>query len=391
VSSSTVTVTVNDATPAPVAGKTVTLAKNGGSSTITTVSGTTNASGVASFTVKDSSPETTIYTATDSTDSVVITQTATVTFTAQVGNATTSTVVASPTSVLADGATTSTITVTLKDADSAPVAGKTVTLAKNSGSSTITTVSGVTNAAGLASFSVKDSLPETTVYTATDVTDSNTAIAQTAAVTFTAAVNAGTSTVVANPTTVIADGVTASTITVTLKESNSAPVAGKTVTLSAGSGSSTISTVSGTTNAQGVATFTVKDNTAQAVTYTARDTTDSVAITQTATVTFTPNGPMVVSGTMDGNSAESRTVATAVGGVTCAGGGMTLPANTSAFGVTLAVSCGSNGQAVTFTVNGQPASLTTSTNATCLQFAPATAASNTTITPGGTPNSSCGR
>ena len=59
----------------------MTLAKGGGSSTITTVSGVTNASGQATFTVKDTVAEATTYTATDTTDSVTVTQTATVTFT----------------------------------------------------------------------------------------------------------------------------------------------------------------------------------------------------------------------------------------------------------------------------------------------------------------------
>jgi hypothetical protein len=100
-------------------------------------------------------------------------------------------------------------------------------------------------------------------------------------------VSASTSTVSANPTTVTADGSTTSTITVTLLDTNSNPVSGKAVSLTAGSGSSTITTVSGTTNASGQATFTVKDAVAQSVIYTAKDTTDSVTITPTATVTFT--------------------------------------------------------------------------------------------------------
>lgn len=101
-------------------------------------------------------------------------------------------------------------------------------------------------------------------------------------------VSASASTVAANPTSVAADNVTTSTITVTLKTSSGLPVPGKTVTLAAGSGSSVITTVSGTTDASGVATFTVKDATVEGpITYTATDTTDSIVITQTAQVTFT--------------------------------------------------------------------------------------------------------
>jgi MSHA biogenesis protein MshQ len=101
------------------------------------------------------------------------------------------------------------------------------------------------------------------------------------------AISASNSTVVASPTSVPADGTTTSTITVTLKDGAGNPVSGKTVTLAAGSGSSTISPASGPSNASGVVTFTVKDSVAESVTYTATDTTDGIAITQTATVTFT--------------------------------------------------------------------------------------------------------
>jgi hypothetical protein len=98
-----------------------------------------------------------------------------------------STVAAAPTSVTADGSTTSTVTVTLKDANSNPVSGKTVTLAKTSGpgTPTITTVSGTTDASGLATFTVKSITAGADVFTATDTTDSVT-VTQTATVTFTA-------------------------------------------------------------------------------------------------------------------------------------------------------------------------------------------------------------
>ena len=67
----------------------------------------------------------------------------------------------------------------------------------------------------------------------------------------------------------------------TLKDTNNHPVtSGKSVTLSAGSGHSTIE-VNGsagstaTTDGNGQAVFTVSDTTAESVTYTATDTTDS--------------------------------------------------------------------------------------------------------------------
>lgn len=100
-------------------------------------------------------------------------------------------------------------------------------------------------------------------------------------------VSAATSTVVASPTSVAADNYTASTITVTLKDSAGTAVPGKAVALAAGSGSSMITTLSGTSNASGVATFSVVNGTVEGpITYTATDTTDSIVITQTAQVTF---------------------------------------------------------------------------------------------------------
>ena len=99
------TVTLRDAQSNPVTGKTVTLAKSGGSSTVTTVSGVTNGSGVATFTVKDAVAETTVYTAIDAIDSVTVTQTASVIFTAGGVSAAQSTLSASPASVTADGVT----------------------------------------------------------------------------------------------------------------------------------------------------------------------------------------------------------------------------------------------------------------------------------------------
>ena len=101
------------------------------------------------------------------------------------------------------------------------------------------------------------------------------------------------STIVASAATAVADGVDGSKVTVTLEGSNGVPVpGGKQVTLDQGSGQSTImvggvatdSTTSDPTT--GVASFTVTDTNAQAVTYTAADTTDGVTLSASVTVTF---------------------------------------------------------------------------------------------------------
>ena len=96
-------------------------------------------------------------------------------------------------------------------------------------------------------------------------------------------VSASTSTVAASPTAVPADGATTSTITVTLKNAAGAAVSGKTVSL-VGNSSATIQTSNNTSDASGVATFTVKSTTVGSEIFTA--TGDSTTITQTASVNF---------------------------------------------------------------------------------------------------------
>jgi hypothetical protein len=92
-----------------------------------------------------------------------------------------STVVASPTSVPADDTTTSTITVTLKDAGGAAVSGKTVSLVGN-GSATIQTANNTSDTNGVVTFTVQSGTVGTETFTATG--DSVT-ITQTAVVEFT--------------------------------------------------------------------------------------------------------------------------------------------------------------------------------------------------------------
>ena len=97
-------------------------------------------------------------------------------------NAGTSTVVAAPNSIPADGSTTSTITVSLQDAGGNPVAGKTVTLASSRGAAdTISASSGPSSASGIVTFTILSTTPGTAVFTATDATDSL-PLTQTAAV-----------------------------------------------------------------------------------------------------------------------------------------------------------------------------------------------------------------
>ncbi|HEX4525926.1 MAG TPA: invasin domain 3-containing protein, partial [Gaiellaceae bacterium] len=150
---STVTVTAKDAFGNLISGQSVSLTQAAGSSTISPPSATTNGSGVATFTVKDTTAEAVTYTATIGATTIL--QTAGVTFTAGAVTGAQSTVSASPSSVTANGVATSTVTVTLKDANNNVVSGKTVTLAGAPAGSTINPASAPTNGSGVATFTVK--------------------------------------------------------------------------------------------------------------------------------------------------------------------------------------------------------------------------------------------
>ena len=185
---------------------------------------------------------------------------------------TNSTVTANPTTVVNNGTATSTITVTLKDSGGNLLPNKLVTLVAGSGSSGISAGSngGISNVNGVVTFTVSDSTAQVVTYTAIDTTDGVT-VTQTATVTFApGTVSNNRSSVTASPTSVAADGVTISTITVTLEDSSSDVVPGETVTLTGNGGTnSVISVISGVTNSNGVATFTVTDTHVENVTYTA--------------------------------------------------------------------------------------------------------------------------
>ncbi len=121
-----------------LSGKNATLTASAGShATISAPSGpSTIDNGTVLFTVTDSTIEDVTFTATDTTDGVAIQQTATVHFISP--PAATGGIAAFPPSVTADGTTTSTITVTLQDAQGQGVSGKTVTLSQGSGHSIVT-------------------------------------------------------------------------------------------------------------------------------------------------------------------------------------------------------------------------------------------------------------
>jgi hypothetical protein len=167
-----------------VGGKTVSLTPSGGSVSISPPSAVTSAlNGSAVFTITDAAPEQFTLTAKDTTDNITVAETADVKF--AVPSATSAGIAGFPTTVAADGVSTTTITVTLHDALNHPTPGKIVALAQGESRSVITSpVPAVTDANGEIAFTATDRFEEAVTYVATDVTDGNLAVPGSAIVTY---------------------------------------------------------------------------------------------------------------------------------------------------------------------------------------------------------------
>lgn len=214
--------------------------------------------------------------------------------------ATASTVAAAPTSVPANGTSTSTVTVTLVN-NGKPVVGANVSLSAGASThSSISAPSGTTNPQGAVFFTVSDTTPEVVTYTARDNTN-NVTLAETATVTFTSSTptpgpTGASLTATANPTTVAANGTATSTITVLVKNSAGGPVSADTILGSApGGGCGTLTSSSATTSSQGVATFTyTAGTTAASCTVSFTDTMDHLSGSVTIGQGVTGNTVQVV-------------------------------------------------------------------------------------------------
>jgi hypothetical protein len=177
--------------------------------------------------------------------------------------------------------------VELEDANGNTISGKTVTLTANGGAATVSPASAVTSVEnGTAFFTVSDLTAETVSFTATDTTD-GVQLSQPVSVTFDVA-PAASAGISANPATVAADGQTAATVVVTLKDSLNRPAPGKTVTLSDGGAHAVIAgPTPSVTDANGQIQFSVTDQVDETVTFTAIDVTDNnLAIPGSGTVTY---------------------------------------------------------------------------------------------------------
>jgi hypothetical protein len=186
----------------------------------------------------------------------------------------------------ADGATTALGQTVLTDTNGLPISGKSVSLTAEAGSATITPASAVTDNDGAATFSITDLNTENLTLTATDKTDGIT-LTQKPSLSFVPppSTSAG---LVAFPTTVTADGITPTDITITLKDSLGRPSPGKLVQITQTGGNSIIGGPNPpVTGSNGTIEFTAVDANNETVTYSAVDVTDgNLPFPQTGTVTF---------------------------------------------------------------------------------------------------------
>jgi adhesin/invasin len=285
---STITATLKDQFGNLVPNKTVKLNSDRGSvDTISPATAISSASGTVTFTVKSSTNGTAVFSAKDQTGNVDISATASVNFTIHPTNSPAS---AAPSSVIADNVTTTQITVTVRDGMNTGIPGKTVTLSSSRGASvdTISPSTVITAADGTATFTVKSRTAGSAIFTARSVTEAIN-LSPTTTVTFTAGEpTAGNSALSASPTSITADGSAKSVIQVTLKDQFNNLVPSKQVSIvSTRPSQDSISPASATTNASGVASFTVTSTSTGSSTYSASVVSPAITVSQTATVTFT--------------------------------------------------------------------------------------------------------
>jgi Pro-kumamolisin, activation domain/Bacterial Ig-like domain (group 1) len=180
-----VVVILRDSIGNSISGKTIKLSANAGTSAnINPASAVSNsANGAVQFTVTDLVAEQVILTATDTTDGVVLSQTAGGAF--SVPPPASGSINAAPGSLPNDGVSQTTISVTLTDSLGRPTPGKQIQLLQTGSSVIAGPTPSVTNSSGEIQFTAVDQIPETVTYTATDITDGNLSVPGSAEVTFT--------------------------------------------------------------------------------------------------------------------------------------------------------------------------------------------------------------
>lgn len=228
-----------------------------------------------------------------------------------------STVTVSPTSVPADNVSAVNVLVNVRNTSNQPVNGAQVSLlaVPNTGLTILAAPTLNSDINGNVAFAVRSSVPQTVNFSVSITAANNVLLTGLPPVTFTLGAAAtptpsGTptpggplvisetnSTVISNFNSIPADNQTVATITVTLRSTTNQPVPGKQVTLRVNPALATvlIQPTSGTTDANGVVSFSVRASAQGQATFSAEAVDDRVYIlTQTATIQFTAPGTQPV-------------------------------------------------------------------------------------------------
>jgi hypothetical protein len=277
----TVTVFVGDQHGNAISGSVVAVEATGSSNSILPPAGLSLSDGRMIAKVRSTKAE--LKTISARVGGVLVTNTRNVTFVPGPFSAAQSDVAISPSTVVANGTDTTVVTVTVKDAQGNPIQGSSVTIESTGGPNTIRQPVGVTGSNGVAVGSVKSTKAELKTITGRvgGVAISTTRVASFVAGPFSPSV----STVAANPSSVVANGVDTTVVTVTVKDAQGNPIQGSVVTIESTGGPNTIRQPVGVTGSNGVAVGSVKSTKAEAKVITAK--VGVVAIVTTPGVTFT--------------------------------------------------------------------------------------------------------
>ncbi len=253
--SSTITITLKDYSNIAIVGVTPTFtATNTGAVNAYGACSATNASGIATCTLKSTQAETkTLSLATPTVfagGNVVFSQIASSTYTTITGTG----------PITANGATNSTITITLKDFANAAIVGVTPTFsATNTGGGNTYGGCSASNGSGVSTCTLHSTKAEVKTLSLTSP------IAMTGGtVTFQAGAASNTTSTITGTGSVIADGTSTSTITITLLDAQSNPISGTTPTFSAtNTGAGNSYGACSSSNASGVSTCTMSSTHAE--------------------------------------------------------------------------------------------------------------------------------
>ncbi len=248
--SSSITITLKDAANNPVSGEIPTFnATDSGSTNTYGTCSTSNASGIATCSLNSLKAETKVL----AIATPVVKIDGSVTFTAGPAVAA-NTEISGTSPVVADGSTTSTVSITLRDLNNNFVSGIIPTFsATDGGANNVYGTCSSTTTAGISTCTLASSKAETkTLAVVTPVAKSG------GTVTFTAGVPVAANSTISATGPVVADGMTTASVTITLKDSGNNPVAGEVPTFSASDTGSTNSYgTCSSTDASGVSSCTL--------------------------------------------------------------------------------------------------------------------------------------